>query len=51
MNRKALVEALIFVSERPLSLKKICYITGLRESEVIDIVEELKKEYNDEERG
>ncbi len=51
MNKKALIEALIFVSDKPLSIKRICYITGLREDEVKDLIEDIKKDFEKEERG
>lgn len=47
MNTKALVEAALFVSEKPLSVRRISEITGLPEKDVglalIDMQKETKK--------
>lgn len=51
MNHKALVEAALFVSDRPLTIKMLAEITGLKEEEIPDLIFELQKEMIDEGRG
>lgn len=51
MNNKALVEAALFVSEKPMSIAKLSEITGVPESEVDDIVFEIQSELQRKERG
>ncbi len=51
MNNKALVEAALFVSEKPLSIAKISQITGIPESEVDDIVFEIQSVLTRSDRG
>jgi segregation and condensation protein B len=49
-NMKAIIEALVLVSETPLALEKICAVLeGVEKSEVQDAVDKLIAEY--EERG
>ncbi len=51
MNPKALIEAALFVSEKPLSVKKISEITGLQEEEIGKIILEIEKETSSSARG
>ncbi|MEM5834289.1 MAG: SMC-Scp complex subunit ScpB [Candidatus Aenigmatarchaeota archaeon] len=52
MNLKALLEAALFVSDKPLSLEKLSKVVGIcSEEEVKKLLEELKKELSKEERG
>ncbi len=41
-----IVEALLFAADRPLSLKKIVHITGLKTEEVKNIIKSWQEEYN-----
>lgn len=45
MNKKSLVEAALFVSDKALSIKKLSSMLNLSEQEVRKVVEELKREY------
>lgn len=51
MNKKALIEAALFVSSSPLSLKRLVRISNLREEEIKKILDEMKEELSREERG
>ena len=51
MNDKALIEALLFVSTKPLSIKTICKISGLKEDDVRKLIKELMLEYEKDEHG
>lgn len=51
MNHKALVEAALFVSEKPLTIQMLAEITGLKEDEITDLLFELQKEMIDDGRG
>ncbi len=51
MNKKALIESALFVSNSPLSLKKLCQISNLEEEEVKKILEEMRDELSKEDRG
>ncbi len=48
-NRKALLEALLFVAGEPLRLQDMKELTGLAEAELKDLIDELRAEYK--ERG
>lgn len=48
-NLKSKIESILFIHGDPISLRKIAKILNTKESEIQDILEELKKEY--EERG
>ncbi|MFH1459134.1 MAG: SMC-Scp complex subunit ScpB [Candidatus Omnitrophota bacterium] len=51
-NLKKIIEALLFVSEKPLTLKQITEVcTGEDLTEIKNAVKELKAEYSDIERG
>lgn len=45
------LEAMLFISSKPLSSSKLSQITGVSEDEIIEAVEELRKRYAKEERG
>ncbi|MFH8086541.1 MAG: SMC-Scp complex subunit ScpB [Candidatus Aenigmatarchaeota archaeon] len=52
MNLKALLEAALFVSDKPLTLEKLSKVVGIgSEEEVKMLLEQLKKELSKEERG
>ena len=50
MNR-ALIEAILFSSSKPLSIPEIARISGISKDEVKKIVEEMIDEYEDEKHG
>ena len=51
-NRKAVIEALLLASEKPLTLEKIRDVLGnLTSQETLKIIEELKNEYIQGQRG
>jgi len=47
-NLKNIIEALLFASSKPLSLKKLSKITGFPKERIKEEVENLKKEYEEE---
>lgn len=51
MNKKALLEAALFMSNNPLSYKQLSELTGANQKETKFLVEELKKELQPEQRG
>lgn len=52
MNPKALLEATLFVSDKPLSLERLSKIVGVGNPEKIKkLIEEIKKELEKEDRG
>ena len=51
MNRKALLEAALFVSDKPLSLEILSTIVGINEEEVKSLIEELKNNLEKEDSG
>jgi segregation and condensation protein B len=51
MNKKALLEAALFVSDKPLSLETLSNITKLNEEEIKNLIEELKNDLENEDRG
>jgi len=52
MNEKALIEAILFVSNKPISLETISKISGISKREKIkEIIELLKKVYESKEHG
>jgi len=50
MNKKALVEALIFAS-KGISLKKLVRVLKIDEQEILKIIGDIEKEYSREEHG
>lgn len=48
---KAIIECLLFVASEPVSLKTICEISGIEKEDAIQIIEELKGEYEGRNRG
>lgn len=48
---KSVIESLLFVTGEPLPLKDISTYLELEEKKVVDILEEMAKEYSDESRG
>lgn len=51
MNNKALLEAALFVSEKPLSARKLAEITGLSEKDVTLLVLDIQKDVKKSDRG
>lgn len=51
MNNKALVEAALFVSENPLSVKKLSEITGLPEKEIVMLLLDIQRDVKKTDRG
>ncbi len=51
MDKKALVEAALFVSEKPLSLEKLLSIATISEDEVKQIILKLKEELEKKDRA
>lgn len=51
MDHKALIEAALFVSENPISVRKLSELTGLTEKEVTLLVLELQKDVKKSDRG
>ncbi len=51
MNLAGKIESLLFVASRPMSFRKMAELLGVEVGEVKAAVEELKKEYNTEQRG
>ena len=51
MSDKALIEAALFVSEKPLSVKKLSEITGLPEGKVKTAIEGIASDLKSEEKG
>lgn len=51
MNKKALIEAALFVSSNPLSPEKLCEIAEVSRKELEEILEEISSELRSSERG
>ncbi len=51
MNKKALIEAALFMSVKPLSIEDLEKISNMKKEDVIAILEEIKKDYEKEDRG
>ena len=51
MSEKSLIEAALFVSSKGVSLKELAKVTGLEDSVVKDIVEQLQREYSQRDTG
>lgn len=51
VNKKALLEACLFVSNKPLTINDLCKILNSEKDEVKYLIEELKKELENEDRG
>ena len=51
MNKKALIESALFVSDKPIGLNKLSEITGLSQDEIKSIIEKIQLEHNKEEKG
>ncbi len=51
MNKKALVESALFVSDKPLSLEKLSEITGVSQDELRPILEKIMHEHTKDEKG
>lgn len=51
MNKKALLEAALFVSEKPLSLERLSKIFDISQEEIKNLMEEMKRDFQKSERG
>ncbi|MEM5836596.1 MAG: SMC-Scp complex subunit ScpB [Candidatus Aenigmatarchaeota archaeon] len=51
MNKKALVEAALFVSDKPLSVEKLSKVLGISSKEIEEILAEMQAELQSNERG
>jgi len=52
MNQKALLEAALFVSDKPLTLQRLARVVGIgSEQQVRELLEELKQQLQSEDRG
>ncbi|MGC8812400.1 MAG: SMC-Scp complex subunit ScpB [Candidatus Aenigmatarchaeota archaeon] len=52
MNLKALLEAALFVSDKPLSLERLSKVVGIgSEEEIKKLLEEVRQDLNREDRG
>jgi segregation and condensation protein B len=51
MDKKALVEAALFVSDMPLALEKLSEVTGIDQSEVENILQEIDLELSSSKHG
>ncbi|MDA8169555.1 MAG: SMC-Scp complex subunit ScpB [Nitrospiraceae bacterium] len=51
INKKASIEALLFVAGEPLRIQDIKDATGLAETEITDILDELRAEYRERSAG
>jgi len=51
MNHRALIEAALFVSEKPLSVERLSRICGINEEKVRKILKEIEEEYKKEFHG
>lgn len=51
MNNKALIEAALFVSEGPITTRKLSEITGLKEKEATLLVLEIQGDLKKDDRG
>jgi len=51
MNKKALLEAALFVSDKPLSLERLSAMVGIGLEELKSLIEDLQKDFLDFDRG
>ncbi|MCS7094004.1 MAG: SMC-Scp complex subunit ScpB [Candidatus Aenigmarchaeota archaeon] len=51
INKKSLVEAALFVSNKPLSARQLSYLLSIPLKEVEEIIEEMERELKKEDRG
>jgi segregation and condensation protein B len=51
MNQKALLEAALFVSDKPLSLERLSSIVGIPSKEAKEIITQIQQELKKEDRG
>ncbi len=52
MNKKALLEAALFVSDKPLSAQRLSNIVGIgSEAEIKELIEELQQDLDRDDRG
>ncbi|MEM7821443.1 MAG: SMC-Scp complex subunit ScpB [Candidatus Aenigmatarchaeota archaeon] len=51
MNKRALIEAALFVSDKPLGIERLSDISGINEEEIKSILLQIKQDLSKEERG
>ncbi len=51
MDKKALIESALFVSDKPLNARRLSEITKVPEGEIQALVEELKNDFQKSDRG
>lgn len=51
MNLKSQIESLLFISNKPLTIKKLAELCGRSKLEVETVIEALKQEYNNNDKG
>lgn len=51
MNIKSQIESLLFISNKPLSVKKLAELCGRTKTEVETVIEALRQEYNNNDKG
>lgn len=51
MNKKALVESALFVSDKPIGIDKLVEITGLSHDEIEQVMDEIKQDHVNEGKG
>ena len=51
MNKRALIEAALFVSEDPLTVERLSKITGISKTEVKKVIEEINHELSSPKHG
>lgn len=50
-NKKSILESLIFIFGKPIKFKKLAQISGIKETEVKQQLDELNREYAKQDRG
>lgn len=51
MSLKSKIESLLFLSPKPMTLKRLTEITGAKKDEIKPVCEELRKEYEERDGG
>ena len=51
MNLKSQIESLLFLSPKPVAVKKLAEVTGGKKEEIKTILEDIKKEYDERSGG
>jgi len=50
-EKKALLEAALFISDKPLPIQELCKITCLTEIDIVNLLKEIETELKEEHRG